>query len=131
MITNNLKPISLNLKMGSTDDLHPAFCFRYLISGYNLNNLLLSGTEYVKNFLNKIDMLSKLSWKEIEKNSRYKNGTEIIDSKSIKKELPKTITLDMNILSFHLNGLFRLIGVRDGKIFYVLFIDTKGEIYKH
>ena len=122
------KITTLQLNMGNTNDLHPAFCFRYLHNDFGLSQL--SG-QYTQNFITKLDKLSKMSWSEINSNSRYKNGSEIIDRQQIKQSIPKEITPDMNILVFHLPDLFRLIGVRDGKVFYVLFIDINGSCYKH
>ena len=125
------KAETLKLNMGSTDKLHPAFCFRYLHNDYDIDKLLLAEDKNIRSFLSKLNNLSKITWQEIMRSSRYKNGTEIINSKQIKKPLPKEITPDMNILVFHLQDLFRLIGVRDGKVFYTLFIDINGELYNH
>ncbi len=125
------KAETLKLNMGSTDNLHPAFCFRYLHNDYDIDKLLLAEDKNIRSFLSKLNNLSKITWQEIMRSSRYKNGTEIINSKQIKKPLPKEITPDMNILVFHLQDLFRLIGVRDGKVFYTLFIDINGELYNH
>ena len=125
------KAETLKLNMGSTDSLHPAFCFRYLHNDYDIDKLLLAEDKSIKSFLSKLNNLSKITWQEIIRSSRYKNGTEIISSNQLKKPLPKEITLDMNILVFHLQDLFRLIGVRDGKVFYALFVDINGELYNH
>ena len=125
------KAETLKLNMGSTDNLHPAFCFRYLHNDYDIDKLLLPEDKNIRSFLSILNNLSKITWQEIMRSSRYKNGTEIINSKQIKKPLPKEITPDMNILVFHLQDLFRLIGVRDGKVFYTLFIDINGDLYNH
>lgn len=125
------EPATLKLNMGNTNNLHPAFCFRYLHNDFSFKQLISKEEKYTKDFIEKLDKLSKIPWKEIMNTSRYKNGTEIINRKQIKYSISKEITQDMNILAFHLQDLFRLIGVRDGKVFYVLFIDINGGCYKH
>lgn len=99
------EPATLKLNMGNTNNLHPAFCFRHLHDDFNFKQLILTEEKYAKNFIEKLDKLSKMSWKEIMNSSRYKNGTEIIDRKQIEYSISKEITQDMNILAFHLQDL--------------------------
>jgi len=119
---------TVNLKMGNTNNLHPAFCFRYTHKNFNFKNL---NNDTYGMFLDKIDLLSQLTWQNICQINRYKNGTEKITRSEIKQQIDKCITEDREIIVFHLVGKFRIIGCREGKIFYVLFIDVNGEVYKH
>jgi hypothetical protein len=126
-----VETLHLNMK-GSTNKLRPAFCFRYLVKDFDFDNLLTANNQaHYKDFLNKIKSLSGLDWETIKNSNRYGNGAEKIDHSSLKQFPLKCITPDMSILVFHLSGLFRIIGVRDGKVFYVLYIDPNGRAYKH
>ena len=121
-------PETVNLSMGNTNKLHPAFCFRYMHRDFDFRKL--DNTTY-EVFLNKIDALSQLSWQDICQINRYKNGTEKISRDEITHQIDKHITPDREIVAFHLKNLFRIIGCREGKVFYVIFIDTQGKVYNH
>jgi hypothetical protein len=121
-------PETVNLKMGNTNKLHPAFCFRYMHRDFNFEKL---DNVASKTFLDKIDGLSKVTWQDICQSNRYKKGTEKIRRDQINQQIDRNITPDREMIVFHVASLFRIIGCRDGKVFYVLFIDTKGEVYSH
>jgi hypothetical protein len=123
---------SFNLRMGNTNNLNPALCFKFLQKGYDIAELLrTNNSEYFKDFLSKIDSISRLTWQQIINSSRKGIGCEKISVSAIKVTIPPFITKERDILSFCLSGLFRILGVREGKVLYIVWIDPKGEVYRH
>jgi hypothetical protein len=96
----------------------PRFCFNDCIK---TDQLL---------FIDKIHMLSRLTWKQIQSAPRKGNGYEKIARKSIKAPIPDYVTRDVEFfLSFRISGGSRMVGHRINRLFEVLWIG-KG-IYVH
>ena len=74
-----------------------------------------------------------MTWVEIQSSNRHGAGHEKIKQDSIKVNLPEDTPSDRNFLSFRLGGGKNkvIIGYRIDKLFYVVWIDTKGKIYEH
>lgn len=75
--------------------------------------------------------LTELRWVGIKGVARQGNGAEIIRHRQIKKQIPTALTPDLDILVFHLTGLFRMLGWRSGRIYHVVWLDPNGELYDH
>ncbi len=112
---------------------YPVFCFRHLHSDCGIEQCLRADNSFVKQFLKKIDLISKLSWYDIQFSDRRGHGTEKIPRSAIRKSVPSSITADVkDFLSFYFNGdRGRIIGYRNQFLFHIVFIDTDLEVYNH
>ena len=79
----------------------------------------------------KLFQLSQTIWREIRNAPRHGIGTETIDRASIKPALPFSIPEDTAILALRYNGKKPMIGYRQDRIFYVLFLDHNFSVYSH
>ncbi len=114
----------------SSNSEHPAFCFNKLNHLHNLDKCeKLDQIAFAK----KIVSLGSMTWAEIQSSNRHGVGHEKINQNSIQPSLPEDTPNDRNFLAFRLGGGKHkvIIGYRIGKLFYVVWIDTKGKIYRH
>lgn len=113
-------------------DNYPLFCFKYL-SDCSIKDC--KNYNFFLEFLLRLQKLSALGWKEIRRSHRHKYGMEKVPLNQIHpKKLPVCITPEMKYLHvFRADGKKHpFLGRQDGKIFRVLFIETKfGDIYDH
>ena len=75
----------------------------------------------------------KMTWNEIKQAHRHGLGTEHISRSSIKRAFPKSLTDDVfdALLSIRYNAKAPVIGYRISNVFYILWIDTKFDVYNH
>ena len=135
-INNTKNGISLNenaLSVSLDEINYPVFCFRYLHKDYDMEKCVASDKRFPRGLIKKIEMVSKLSWDDIQLAHRRGTGTEKILRNSIKPSIPNEITDDVtDFLSFHFSGRKgRIIGFRDRYIFHVVYVDTKLTVYDH
>ena len=106
----------------------PYFSFKnYSEKRYGLAEL---GNEDFKALICTLNTLSKLSWSEIEKSDRHKNGTEIIDRSCIKSTVPNCYE-GKNIIAFRYKDKAPMLCVREGFCVDILFTDRDLTLYKH
>lgn len=112
---------------------YPIFCFRYMHQSYNIEKCLMSEKSFPKQFLKKIELISKLSWEDIKLADRQGHGTEKISKSSIHSSVPSSVTNDVkDFLSLYFNGKKgRIIGYRSKALFHIVYIDTKLDVYDH
>lgn len=124
------KHIATPHETGSTEQLTPVFCLRFLQKGFRLSDC--DDDEAVA-FSSKLYELCQLTWSRINSTSRDGQGTETITTDQIRAPLPTNrVTAEVErLLSFKFGGRSRMLGLRDGRIFEVYLIDPKGEAYKH
>lgn len=118
------------------DEAKPLFSLEYITC--NKYNLRYCDVKDKAIFLEAIHKRSRLTWKDI-KDLPYKNGLgweplkdERLNIK-LRKMTEKTLTEDTKIWVFCAKSRTkrRILGQRDGQIFYILFLDPKGKLYKH
>lgn len=110
---------------------YPIFCFKYL---QNKSIKDCNNYKFFYDFLIRLQKLSELGWKEINKSNKHSYGTEKIPVKSIKPNLPSIITDDVEELTvFRANGNnLPFLGIEKPGLFHIVFIETKfGDIYDH
>lgn len=112
---------------------YPLFCFKYL---QNVSIKDCRDHTFFYNFLKRLQKLSELGWKEIDKSHRHSYGTEKLPISKIKcSKLPSCITPEVTHLDvFRANGDNRaFLGVKiSGGIFRIIFVETNfGDIYDH
>lgn len=119
--------IDPNIKGESTNDLHPAFCFKLnTCKSYAVPSL---EQKHKASLLIRLHELGKLDWKTIQTSPKQGMGHEKIPVTSLRKKinLPKELK---EFLVFRFDD-GRIIGYRDGQTFYISAIDTKYECYRH
>ena len=108
----------------------PLFSFRFL---QEVSFPGFQDGSFFSKFLVRLKKLSELGWKEIEKSSRHSFGLEKIPHHLIRPSLPSAITPEIPLFALRATGDNRpFIGFRNGKVFHILFIETRfGDIYAH
>ena len=75
--------------------------------------------------------LCQMKWREVIQAPRHGLGSEKIDVKSLKIPLPKSVTQDVTILALRYHGKRPMVGYREGRVFFILFLDHNFKIYNH
>jgi hypothetical protein len=112
----------------SSMDCHPAFCLHYLDTNFSLNRCT---KEQKVDFANTIHTLGQKTWSDIFKCHRHHGGCETISLKKKHKDRLPKIAEKLPVLSFRCFGMYPMLGFRKRKFFYIVWLDPKGEIYKH
>jgi hypothetical protein len=79
----------------------------------------------------KLFELSQITWATINSAHRHGLGFEKIARNSLRVTLPAAVTEDATIIAFRYNGKRPMLGYRDGRIFYILFLDWNFNAYPH
>lgn len=118
--------------VGSRDDKAPLFSFERMQDGSG-NSVNCCQNDDRSRLLQRIFMLSKMSWRQIRLGPRAGFGSENISRKDIKKPVPAVVTGDVETFqSLHYAGHKRFIGYRsDDGIFFILWIDHDFSVYDH
>ena len=108
--------------------LKPHFSFEHLVPTYNLTPCTVDERS---NFALALQLRSSMTWTEIITAPREGLGSEKISS--LKVTIPATVPSNKQglIVAFRFGGRARFLGYRDGRVFYVLWIDPKGKTYDH
>lgn len=120
----------LVIQNGVDDNDNVAISFQYLQEKNGLDNDKLTKENKIQ-LLKKIALLTQRTWNELILSSK-KSGFEKMD-KNVIKNLPTIVTEDIKnlyVARFASQGC-RLIGFRQGVIYYILFIDPDLKLYKH
>lgn len=112
----------------STNTLHPAFCFRYLQNGWDLDTL---EQEEKLALIEKMVQIGGLTWQQIQGTQRHGNGHEKISQDAIRAGKPECVTSDVQLLAFRFCGKKPMVGFRSDKVFYVLWFDREFKLYNH
>ena len=76
--------------------------------------------------------LSQIPWGEIIRTHRHGLGSEKIARGSIRSTIPSHITEDRtSFLAIRFHGKAPMVGYRDGRIFYILWLDHDFSLYDH
>lgn len=120
------------VNMKRPEDRYPVFCFKHLLR-YSYNEC--KDPHFFIEFLERLQKLASLGWKEIERASRHGFGTEKIKISQLKPDkLPVIFTDDVNeITVFRATGNnLPFLGQRMNDVFHVVYIETAfGDIYNH
>lgn len=117
-----------SISLESITDDHPYFSHRYICQDkYCIKKC---SYEQFKNLVDKLRLLSSLSWQAIQTSPREGAGFEMIPVKQIKGAMPTTLKSIEKIMVFRF-GEGRIAGHRTGKNFYILFIDRDFTLYDH
>ena len=99
----------------------PHFSLEYLDNKYSL---AVCEQREKAAFADTLEKLSKLTWGEIASAPRHGSGHEIITIESIKGAVPPHIfTEERRILAFRFCGRAPMVGYRDARLFYIVWLD--------
>lgn len=108
---------------------YPIFCFKHLHKDHHLDHCT---SDEKKSFIERLVLLSQMTWEQIKLAPRHGLGTEKIAVGSIKKGVPSFITEDVTfLLALRFDGKKPFIGHRNQFIFHVIFIDRDFTCYNH
>ena len=124
-------PSLSGLKTNPSTD-YPLFGFRYL---RNDCHKPCKKPEFYFKFLERLQKLSELGWREIEKSDRHSFGTENINLDVFKPkfEMPDIFKSQDHLTVFRATGDKHVFaGVREGHTFHIFFIESDfGNLYDH
>ena len=75
--------------------------------------------------------LSQMTWLEIRQAPRHGLGQEKIAKEAISIPVPPQVSEDAELIALRYFNLHPMVGFRDGRIFYILFVDHKMDLYRH
>lgn len=109
---------------------YPIFGFKYL-QEHSIKKC--KDGKFFFDFLMRLKKLSELGWKSIDISGKHQYGMEKIPREEIKPSIPAFVTKEVPLFVFRAKGNnLPFVGVRQGKIFHVIFIETEfGDIYDH
>lgn len=113
------------------NDLFPKFSFEFCFNGKRALDKVQGPIKQV--IMDKITMLSQLTWGEI-KDLNRERGFEKIDKNQFTalQNIPQKFKEEKKITVFRLNrDKGRLIGYIEAETFFVVWIDTEFNMYKH
>lgn len=113
-----------------SERLPPVFSFENMAgdTGYSVE---CCDSEHRAALVSKLFTLSRMTWFEIKNAHRHGLGTEKIDRGSIRCPIPLKVSEDVTLLAIRYNGMHPMVGYRDGRIFYILFLDQTMDLYNH
>lgn len=78
-----------------------------------------------------LHILGQLTWRELKRLDRLKNGFEKITRSSIRAGIPHAVTPDVNLLAFRFSDKAPMIGFRRGATFFIVWLDHQFKLYDH
>ncbi len=113
----------------SPDVRPPSFSFQYLHRDYCITQC----TEVERlAFVDKMRLLSQLTWSQLRQAQRHGLGYEIIRRSSIKPAIPANITDDISFIAFRFCAKKAMVGFRSIEgIFHVVWFDRDFTVYDH
>lgn len=122
---------SLSAKKREESQSRPVFSFLHL---RDVSYKKARDAKFFCDFIERLQKLSLLGWKQIEIEKRHGYGFEKMAVSSMKHELPPSITEDLEALYiFRATGKnHSFAGYRREDTFYIIFIEAQfGDIYDH
>lgn len=105
---------------------HPVFCLHFLDNSYCLSKC---DKEERASFANKIRILSKFKWTEIQ--TKRIEGYEKYENEKSLPELPLGIPPDLPRIGFYFHNKKKMVGVRDESLFRIIWFDRDFSLYEH
>jgi hypothetical protein len=114
---------------GSDTQLYPIFSLRYIEKDYCLS---LCQREEKAAFADTLHEISQRTWGEIRQIGRKQGGGhEIIARNAMRCSIPRHITEDVNFIAFRFYDRARMVGYKDGALFYIVWLDRSYLLYDH
>jgi len=120
----------------SPEKFKPLFSLEYItVDDYDMK---ACNKEEKAIFFDAIYKRSGLTWGQIRQANHEDLGRELLQNdelcKRLRKKAKKPLTDDVELMIFRARNSrppMRIVGHRDGQIFYILFLDPKGTLYSH
>jgi hypothetical protein len=106
----------------------PCFCFQYIHPKYNSSSC---EDRQIRDLVERLERLSTLTWADITSTQRHGFGSENIERKSFKVEIPPNIPKEATLLALRFSGKNPMVGFREKNIFHIVFLDSKFTVYDH
>ena len=119
-----------NVSEPNPEQSPPIFDLSRMRKGYDLNEC---NAEEKAAFADTLFRLSQLTWSEFKHAPKRGLGSEKISKESITGDSTEFLKEDAMLLAFRFSDMKPMVGYRgeDGKIFHIIWLDTKFKIYKH
>lgn len=112
-----------------TEIKHPVFCLKYLNKAYHLDKCI--DKEKVA-LINKICLLSQMTWKEMYMSPRHGLGLEQISQNSIKGAgIPTHLSKDETMYAIRFHGIKPMVGYIKNPVFHIVYLDRDFTLYNH
>lgn len=107
----------------------PVFSLEYMDGGdYSLDRCEVREKA---DFADALYKRSCLTWNQIQCAPRHGLGPENIPRHIIRTSIPQHVTPDVTLNAFRFSGKKPMVGYRQGRIFYVLWLDRQFTLYPH
>jgi hypothetical protein len=116
------------VEMDTSEGRPPVFSFEYLQNGWCIQDC--EAVERSK-MLERLRILGKMPWRDLRKEHRHGYGCETIERSSLKVGIPAFLTDDVRLLVFRAFERVAMVGYKNDRIFYVMWIDRAFKLYKH
>lgn len=124
-----IRPREEPVRQPESEERPPIFSFEYLQKGWCISDC--QPVERSK-MLERLRMLSSLSWADIRQQGRHKLGTETLARDAITgAQIPAFVTPDVRLIAFRAWDKVAMVGYKAERVFYVLWIDREAKLYKH
>lgn len=124
------KSISAQTSPEDPDRLPPIFSFEHMKAGNGYSVDCCNG-DHKAALAARLFKLSQMTWLAIKQAPREGLGTEKIARNAIRPPIPSKITEDVHLLALRYNGRAPMVGYRDGRVFYIVFVDHTMDVYDH
>lgn len=114
------------------DTNYPLFSFKYIEDKTHKD---CNESSFFIKFIERLNKLSTLGWREIEKSDRHSFGTEKVKISEIKPqvELPEQFNKHTHFIVFRATGDNHVFaGIREANTFHIFYIESEfGKLYDH
>jgi len=77
-------------------------------------------------------LFSQMSWNDIIQADRHKLGREKIETKTLKRPIPRHLTDDVTFIALRYSGMKPMVGYQTGATFHAIWFDRDMKsIYSH
>lgn len=115
----------------NTDQKKPTFCLEFLKNGFDVKNPEMTKDAKAA-FAERLQELASMSWSEIKRQGRHKQGFELISVDQLTISLPEAFEGKEQVMAFRYHGLLPMVGIRAGATLHILAIEREfDELYRH
>lgn len=111
-----------------SDIKYPVFCFRHIHNNFNIDDCT---DKERKSLLKRLQILSNMTWLEIQFADKHGCGTEKISQSAIRAGIPEHLSKDENLYALRFEGTKSMVGYRTDSIFHIVYVDRDYTLYNH
>lgn len=132
--TGKINPPAETIHNENMDRLPPVFSLTEMQDG--IFDLTLCQNEEKCSLIDRIRLLSKITWQQLKSSHRHGIGYEKIEFEAIigQNTLKKKTEIEnqgYKLIAFRFHGKAPIVGYRDGRIFHLVWIDRDFSLYNH